>query len=233
MKIAIMQPYFFPYIGYFQLINGVDEFVIYDEIEYSKKGWINRNRILVNGKDEYITLPLKKASDYLYVNDRYLADSWKTEKHKLLNRIKESYRKAIYFNEIFPIIENSFMFGNKNLFQFILNTVTVVNNYLEIKTPIIKVSELTINKTLKAEYKVIEICKLKNADNYVNPIGGLTIYSKEQFIENNIKLHFIKSNEIHYTQFNNQFIPWLSIIDVMMFNSKEEIRKMLIQYEIL
>jgi hypothetical protein len=233
MKIAIMQPYFFPYIGYFQLINAVDEFVIYDEIEYSKKGWINRNRILVNGKDEYITLPLKKASDYLFVNDRYLADTWDVEKNKNLNHIKESYRKASYFNDIYPMIENCFQFQNKNLFEFIFNSINVVNSYLEIKTPIIPVSTLSIDKELKAENKVIEICKTRKANKYINPIGGIKLYSKEMFLKNNIELYFLKSNDIKYKQFNNEFVPWLSIIDVMMFNSVEEIKCLFKNYTLI
>ena len=93
MRIAIMQPYLFPYIGYFQLMNAVDEFVIYDNIEFTKKGWINRNRILVNGRDSFITVPLKKDSDYLDVRDRYLADSWPSERVTILYRIKQSYRR--------------------------------------------------------------------------------------------------------------------------------------------
>ena len=87
MKVGIMQPYFFPYIGYFQLMNAVDEFVVYDNIEFTKKGWINRNRILVNGKDAFITISLKKDSDYLDVRDRYLADSWSSDRVKMLNRM--------------------------------------------------------------------------------------------------------------------------------------------------
>src|SRR5438445_505000 len=105
MRIGIMQPYFFPYIGYFQLINAVDEFVVYDNIEFTKKGWINRNRILVNGKDAYITIPLKKDSDYLNVNERWLADVWTVERKKLLNRITESYRKAPYYESIYNLAE--------------------------------------------------------------------------------------------------------------------------------
>jgi hypothetical protein len=105
MKIGIMQPYFFPYIGYFQLINYVDEFVIYDNIKYTKKGWINRNRILVNGKDVYISLPLKKDKDSLNVDERFLSDIWIMERKKMLNRIKESYKKAPNFHQVFPIIE--------------------------------------------------------------------------------------------------------------------------------
>jgi len=233
MKIAIMQPYFFPYIGYFQLINAVDEFIIYDEIEYTKKGWINRNRILVNGKDEYITLPLKKASDFLLVNERCLADSWETEKNKLINKIKESYRKAPYFNDVFLLIENCLHFKNKNLFDFIFNTIKTINNYLEIKTPMIKVSDLLTNKDLKAEQKVIEICKNRNAIDYINPIGGVNLYNKETFFKNGINLRFLKTDEIVYSQFQNKFVPWLSIIDVIMFNSKNKITEFINNYNLI
>jgi len=115
MQLGIMQPYFFPYIGYFQLMNAVDEFVVYDNIEFTKKGWINRNRILVNGQDSFITLPLKKDSDYLDVRDRYLADSWTSEKIKMLNRIKGSYRKAIQFDFVYPVIEKCILYDESNL----------------------------------------------------------------------------------------------------------------------
>jgi hypothetical protein len=120
-KLAIMQPYFFPYIGYFQLVNAVDEFVIYDNIEFTKKGWISRNRILVNGVDTYISLPLKKDSDYLHVKDRYLADTWDIERKKMLNRITESYRKAPYFKETYEVIEKCILYEDRNLFKFILH----------------------------------------------------------------------------------------------------------------
>jgi hypothetical protein len=232
MTLAIMQPYFFPYIGYFQLINAVDEFIIYDEIEFTKKGWINRNRILVNGKDEYITLPIKKASDFLSVNDRYLADTWEIDQIKILNKIKESYRKTNNFKEVFPLIENCIRLNNKSLFEFILNTIKTINKYLEIKTPIIKVSELSINKSLKAENKVIEICKIRKADKYINPIGGIHLYNKTHFFANNIELQFLKSDEIKYSQFQNIFVPCLSIIDVMMFNSKSDIMELLELYSL-
>src|ERR1700749_4655397 len=113
-----MQPYLFPYIGYYQLINAVDEFVVYDNIEFTKKGWINRNRILVNGGDAYITLPLKKDSDYLHVCQRYLADTWPAERKKMLNRITESYRKSPFFELAFPVLEQCVMFDDHNLFNF-------------------------------------------------------------------------------------------------------------------
>jgi hypothetical protein len=227
MKIGIMQPYIFPYIGYFQLINAVDKFVIYDNIQFTKKGWINRNRLLLNGKDEYFTLPLKNDSDFLNVNERELSTDWLKEKTKILNKIKENYKKAPYFNEVYNLVESNFNFENLNLFDFILNALKNTLNYLTIKTEIVVSSTLAINHSLKAEEKVIAICKALNAETYINPIGGIELYSKEHFLNEGIKLNFIKANNCVYNQLNNEFIPFLSIIDVMMFNSKEEIKRMI------
>lgn len=223
MKVGIMQPYIFPYIGYFQLINAVDCFVIYDNIQYTKKGWINRNRILVNGKDEYFTIPLLKESDFLNVVDRHLSADWQKEKGKLLNKIKENYRKAPYFNDVIRLIEDCFNYTSNNLFDFIFNALNKTLEYLSIKTPIVVSSTLPIDHTLKAEEKVIAICGALNATTYINPIGGTELYSKERFLQQGIQLQFIKADNIQYKQFNNEFIPFLSIIDVMMFNSKSTI----------
>jgi hypothetical protein len=224
MKVAIMQPYLFPYIGYFQLMNAVDEFVIYDNIQFSKKGWINRNRILVNGTDAYITLPLKKDSDYLDVKDRYLSDDWEIEKKKIINRITESYRKAPYFTSVFPIIEGIFNYSDRNLFEFISNSLKQINKYLDITTPLIVSSTIDVNHELKSEKKVIALCKARHAETYINPIGGIELYNKEEFKSEGIELKFLKADNIIYPQFKNEFVPFLSIIDVMMFNTKEEIK---------
>jgi hypothetical protein len=224
MKVAIMQPYLFPFIGYFQLINAVDEFIIYDNIQFTKKGWINRNRILVKGTDEYITIPLKKDSDFLDIKDRYLSQEWPNERKKILNRITESYRKASHFNIIYPIIERIMMYEDKNLFAFIFNSLKEVNQYLDIKTPLIVSSFISINHDLKGENKVIELCKARKAKTYINPIGGVELYNKETFNNKGLELKFLKANNITYPQFKNDFVPFLSIIDVMMFNSLEDIK---------
>jgi hypothetical protein len=224
MKLAIMQPYFFPYIGYFQLMNAVDEFVIYDNIEFSKKGWINRNRILVNGKDSYITIPLQKDSDYLDVRNRYLAASWSSERKKMLKRITDSYRKASRFDLVYPIIEKSIVFEESNLFKFILNSLRVVKEYLDIQTPLVISSTIPIDHSLKAEKKVIALCKARKANEYLNSIGGIKLYEKDRFTNEGLDLHFLRTNDVRYKQFNNDFVSSLSIIDVMMFNSKGEIR---------
>lgn len=232
MKVAIMQAYIFPYIGYFQLMNAVDEFVIYDNIEFSKKGWVNRNRILVNGTDSYITFPLKKDSDYLDIKDRYLAEIWVSERKRILNRISESYRKSPNFNSAYPVIERAILSDENNLFTFILNSLNLIKEYLEIETPFVVSSTIPINHDLKAENKVIAICKARKADTYINPIGGVELYSGDNFKKEGVNLRFLKSKDIGYPQFNDDFVPFLSIIDVMMFNSKEETIKMLEMYDL-
>jgi len=233
MILGIMQPYFFPYIGYFQLMNAVDEFIIYNNIQYTKKGWINRNRILVNGKDDYITLPLKKDSDYLNINERYLAESWNKDKVKMLNRIESSYRKAPYFETVFPLIEGCISGTFFNLFAFLYDTIRITKIYLDIETPIKVSSFIPIDHDLKSEDKVIALCKASKADSYINGIGGIELYNKETFKQNNIDLYFIKTNGITYKQFDNTFIPSLSIVDVMMFNSKDTIKQMIDDYTII
>jgi hypothetical protein len=233
MKLAIMQPYFFPYIGYYQLLAAVDEFVVYDNIEFSKKGWVNRNRILVNGKDAYISLPLKSDSDYLDIVERSLADVWKSERKKLSNRISESYRKAPHYKSAFPVIEQCLAFADENLFRFIINSLTITKAYLQIQTPLIVSSEIHIDHSLRSEDKVLALCRARGADTYINPIGGLELYDKARFTHEGIALEFLKADNIQYSQLANQFIPFLSIIDVMMFNSVEEIRQYLNQYTIL
>ena len=233
MKLAIMQPYFMPYIGYFQLINSVDKFIIYDNIQYTKKGWINRNRILVNGRDQLITLSVKKDSDYLDVVKRELSESWDKDKNKILKIIKSSYSKTPYFQEVFNLISKCLNNPEKNLFRFIYNSIILINEYLEIKTHIIISSSIDINHALKSQDKVLSLCKAQNANIYINSIGGVELYDKEVFKQNGIELNFIKSNPIQYKQFSNEFISWLSIIDVMMFNSKEQIKEYLNNYTLI
>lgn len=227
MRVGIMQPYLFPYIGYFQLMNAVDEFVLYDNIEYTKKGWINRNRILVNGKDTYISLPLKKDSDFLYVKERYLSESWLSERKKLLNRISESYKKAPYFQEAYPLLQTILMFEDFNLFNFLYHSIKLLKEYFEIHCSITISSDISVDHNLKSENKVIAICRKRSADVYINAIGGQNLYNNKNFRQEGIDLYFIKMNPFEYKQFNNDFIPFLSIIDVMMFNEKAVIKEFL------
>jgi hypothetical protein len=222
MKLAIMQPYFLPYIGYFQLIAAVDLFIVYDNIKYTKKGWINRNRMLQKGKDVMFSLPLKSDSDTLDVRDRELAADFNRE--KLLNQFKGSYRRAPYFAETVPLLEQIVRYEDANLFRFLHHSIIKTCEHLGVTTKIGISSSLAIDHDLKSQNKVLALCRAAGASSYVNAIGGMELYSKEMFQENGIELKFIQSKPFEYQQFGNEFVPWLSILDVMMFNPLDTIR---------
>lgn len=229
MKLGIMQPYFFPYIGYFQLINSVDKFVIYDDVNYIKQGWINRNRILLNGKDHLFTLYLIGAGSFKLINEIEIGNN----KDKLLKTIFQAYSKAPFFKKNFPIIEDIFTFNDTNLGRFLENSIRCLCDCFHINTEILVSSKIDKQQKLEGQEKIIDICMRLNSNEYINAIGGQELYSKKIFNQNEIKLSFIKSKPTEYKQFNNEFVPWLSIIDVMMFNSLEQISQILNQYELL
>jgi len=232
MRAAIMQPYFLPYIGYFQLIGSVDLFVIYDNIKYTKKGWINRNRFLRNGKDCAFTVPLRRDSDYLDVRDRGVAGDY--DRAKLVNQLREAYRRAPHFQEAFPVVERAVMSPRDNLFEYIHGSVVEVCDYLGVGTRIVPSSSLAIDAALKAQDKVLALCKAAGAGVYVNAIGGQELYSRERFGAEGVELKFLKTHPIEYPQFGDPFVPWLSIIDVMMFNPVTKIREFLeTRYELI
>jgi hypothetical protein len=232
MTIAIMQPYIFPYIGYFQLINAVDKFVIYDDVNFINKGWINRNRILLSGKDHLLTIPLKDASQNKLIYEVELLESEPWRK-KLLKTIQQSYQKAPNYQTVFPIIEEIVNFETKTINGLVINCIRRICKYLELDTEIVDSSRGYENTTLKAQERILDICKQENADRYINPIGGMTLYDKEKFGVEGVELNFIKSTAGPYPQFKNAFVPWLSIIDILMFNSKESVNSMLKEYELI
>ena len=229
MKVAIMQPYFLPYIGYFQLISAVDRFVIYDNIKYTKKGWINRNRMLQNSQDKGFSLSLAKASDGLDIIDRRLAENF--NRQKLLNQIRGAYGKAPYFNDVWPLIEKIVFFENNNLFRYIQYSILEICKYLMLDTEIIVSSDIDVDHDLKGEKRVISICKKMEASIYINPIGGKDIYSNDIFTEQELELQFVQSQFYEYPQFQGAFVPWLSILDIIMFNSLEKCRCLIKKYD--
>ena len=224
-SLAIMQPYFFPYIGYFQLINAADLFVVYDNIKYTKKGWINRNRFLQAGKDAVFSIPLRKDSDFLDIKDREISANFK--KDKLLNQIQEAYRRSPHFERVFSLVERIVLDKETNLFKFILNSIRETCAYLGVGTEIVVSSSLQIDHSLPGKTKVVALCKHIGADVYINAVGGQDLYSKDDFRTHGIDLKFLKTKSFEYKQLDNKFVPWLSIIDVMMFNSPDAIRECL------
>lgn len=229
MRLGIMQPYFLPYIGYFQLIKAVDKYVIYDDVNFIKGGWINRNRILLNGNAFMINVPMQGASPFKKINEIEVGHN----KDKLLQTISQAYRKSPYFDKVFPLVSEIILYDNVNLAQYIANSIRQIAKYLQLDTEFILSSEISKNNELKAEYKVISICKILGADTYLNAIGGQELYNKAEFAVEKIRLDFLKTIFVEYQQNSNKFISGLSILDVMMFNSVEEINAMLDNYELV
>lgn len=232
MKLGIMQPYFLPYVGYFHLISAVDRFVVYDNIKYTKKGWINRNRMLLNGTDAVFTLPLRNAPDSFDVRERELAADFAPD--KLLNQIRSAYRRAPRFDATFPLVERIVRHPDRNLFGFLRHSIEQVCGHLGIATPIVVSSTVAIDHGLQAQDKVLALCQALGATTYVNTIGGVELYSRQAFGDRGIELRFIRSLPFEYQQFGGPFVPWLSILDVMMFNAPDAIRTCLTtNYELI
>jgi len=214
-SIAIMQPYFFPYIGYWQLIHAVDCFVIYDDVNYIKGGWINRNRILINNIPTYITIPLHQSSPYKSICNTFLQPSF-VWRNKLLKMIENTYRKSPYFAEIYPIVEKIIHYETDNLSDFLAYELQTLAVFMGIKTEFVLTSRHYKNDFLSGQNRVIDICKRENASVYINAIGGQKLYDSKTFSEAGINLNFIEMYPLPYKQKSNEFIPYLSIIDTLM-----------------
>ena len=235
MKLAIMQPYIFPYIGYFQLINAVDKFIFYDDVNFIKKGWINRNNILLNNKAFLFSVPLQNGSPNKLINEIEISkehfEKWRNKFYKTIHR---AYGKAVNYKDVFNLIQETM---GKNLIKISDIAVESINNvctYLKLDTVFELSSNLYSDSLgIKKAERLIDICLKNRAEEYINPIGGEKLYKKEDFEKEGIKLSFIKSNTIKYKQFNNTQIPNLSIIDVLMFNSIKDIKEILQNYTLI
>lgn len=219
-----------PYIGYWQLIKAVDKFVIYDDVNYIKGGWINRNNILLNNQRFLINLLLSGASPNKLINEIAIQPN----QAKLTKTIECAYGKAPMFDTVFPIFTEIMNFKDTNLAKFLGNSIIRLCEYMDIHTGIVYSSDIQKNNSLKAQEKVLHICGLLNAENYINAIGGQELYNKEDFEKAGVTLNFIKSELTPYKQFrDNDFVTGLSIVDVLMFNSPDEINRMLDKYTLL
>ena len=235
MKLAIMQPYFFPYIGYFQLIDAVDHFLIFDDVQYIERGWIHRNRILLNNEPAYINLPIKKAPRDTLINQRELAaHEMPRYKDKIIGQLQATYKKSPHYQAVVSLVETVLSYPETNVALFLQQAIKVVCDYLSITTTIGLSSSVKIeNPEVRGQDRIIALCKAMQADHYINSIGGQSLYTTSEFAQQGIELHFIKMSEITYQQPAPDFVPHLSIIDVMMCNEPTHIKKMLGQYELI
>ncbi|MDO7537545.1 WbqC family protein [Acinetobacter pittii] len=234
MKLAIMQPYFMPYIGYFQLINTVDKFIFYDDVTFIKQGWINRNQILINNQASLFSIPLSNASSHVLIKDVLVTekayDKWKKS---FLNSILFSYKKAKNYETISNLIHSILEQQPKTISELAIKSIIEVSRYLGIETEFEVSSKRYQNTYLSGQDRVLDICKSENALTYINPIGGVELYSKNVFLQHGVELFFIQSCKSIYKQFAGEFVPFLSIIDVMMFNDVEEIQEQLKHFHLV
>lgn len=235
MKVAIMQPYIFPYLGYFQLISAVDEFVFFDDVHFINKGWINRNQLLQQDKPVRFTIPLLKASQNRLINEIQLSEFAKWRK-EFLKSVELNYKKAPHFTFIFKWLNNFFFMKDYvHIGDLAAESVKAVSTMLQLSTLFTYSSALNYknNSDQNGVKKIQEICKILGADKYINPKNGVELYDKKQFVSLDIELNFINMNEVTYTQFKQGlFVPNLSIIDVLMFNNVSEVKQLLVQYEL-
>lgn len=229
MTLGIMQPYFFPYIGYWQLVKAVDKYVVYDDVNYIKGGWINRNNFLINGQEKLFTIQLNGTSSYKNINEIEIKDDFSAFRKML----QINYGRAPFFKDCRQLIENILSYENRNLGMFLFNSIKLMAEYLGFETEIVLSSEIEKNNDLRGKEKVLQICKLLGADEYYNAIGGQALYDKDEFLNNGIKLSFVETNMTPYKQFKNEFVGGLSIIDVLMFCSKDSVNGMLDEYELV
>lgn len=228
MKLGIMQPYLFPYIGYFQLIHAVDAFLIYDDVNFIKQGWINRNRILMNGVPMYFTLGLKGASSFKKICEIEINDN----RDKLLKTVAQAYKKAPYFDDVFPLVKQVLETDELNLGRFVTGSIKAVAGFLGIATPIEVSSEKRLFPELSGHERVLAICAHYGATDYVNAIGGKELYSREEFARNGTRLHFLRTAAFAYPQVASDFVPNLSIIDVLMHNPLDAVKEYLRRFSL-
>ena len=228
MKLGIMQPYFMPYIGYFQLMKAVDKYVVYDDVNYIKGGWANRNHILINGEKEMFTVTLQKASQNKLFNEIVIGDDFK----KLMKTLQMNYSRAINFDQTMVLMERIISFPNKQLAVFIANSFREILSYLSVETEILMSSEIPKDNSLRGKDKIIQICEILGADTYY-AVGGKNLYDQEEFREHGITLNFVDSLPQVYSQLHTrEFVSGLSMVDVLMNNTKDEVNRLLDSFQL-
>jgi hypothetical protein len=228
MRLAVMQPYLFPYIGYFQLVATADEFVIYDNVQYIKRGWVNRNQILgTDGGPQKFTAPVFGASQTKNFNEVSFA-----EQNHLLRTFSQAYGKAPYFDAVQPLIERVLRHEDRRIASLVNFSLQEILAYLDVPSRISRASDIALSAELRGAARILAICEARGATSYVNLPGGTGLYQTETFRRHGIELWFLKPRDIHYAQFGGAFVPKLSIVDVLMFNPPQAVKEFLTCYEL-
>lgn len=233
MKLAIMQPYFFPYLGYFQLIFASDRFVFYDDVNYIKGGWINRNRILLDGEARFFTVPLRGASSFVPINRVGVNEQYPKWREKMLDTVRMAYRRAAHRDSGVGLLERVLASNRESIADLAVASVRTVLDYLGLVHDLVPSSRTYNNEHLMGQDRVLDICKKENADVYLNAVGGMGLYQAGSFAVQGCDLKFLRSQLPEYSQGSDHFVPGLSILDVVMHCSRDAIHDMLPRYDLL
>ena len=229
--VAIMQPYLFPYIGYWQLLHAADCFVVYDDVNYINRGWINRNRILINDAPGLITLPLLQASQNRKIADIEIAPQARWQR-RLLRTLEMAYRKAPCFDQVFPLLEQILGHDERNLAAFLSQQLHTLARFMGLQTRIVTSSTVYRNDHLAAQERILDICRQERATRYINAQGGRALYEPSAFAQQGIDLRFIAMRPLPYRQRGEGFTAYLSIIDALMEVGPDGIGSHLAAYDL-
>lgn len=232
MILGIMQPYFLPYLGYWQLLAAVDRFVVYDDVQYIKGGWINRNRIKIGDQVKYMSLQLDGASPNRRISDIELLDDhgWRG---KLQRTVEQNYAAAPFFRETVQLFRDILGFAERDLSGFLVNQLKLVAEHLAIDTEIVETSRHYCNDSIKGPARVIDVCRRENATIYINSAGGRDMYFPESFAAAGVELRFYSMKPLEYAQGKGAFQPCLSVLDVLMWLGRAETRRLLSEVNIV
>lgn len=230
-RIAVMQPYLFPYLGYFHLMHAVDRFIVLDDVNYIPRGWINRNAILAGGRASRFSIPVRSASQNRKINELERGDDVKW-RSKFLRRLESSYRKAPCFAPTMSLVTEILESAERHLATWLVMSLRRTCVQLGLDTDILPTTVPYDNHALKAEQRIVDICRRENAGTYVNLIGGRSLYDVQRFAERSVQLRFTRSRFPPYRQFKHDFVPGLSILDVLMFNDTAQLRVQLSAYDL-
>lgn len=233
MKLGVNQPYFFPYLGFYQLLHAVEKFVVYDDVSFIKQGWINRNRILIRGEPSLFTIPVKAHSSSQPIReiliDRGKGNAWRS---KLLRTIDNAYRRAPHFDIAMPLVEEVLDPQITQISELALYSLKVVTRHLGLKVSFVETSAAYGNEALRGQARILDICRREGASEYVNLPGGRSLYSTERFAAEGVRLRFLAPELPAYEQFGDKFVAGLSIIDVLMFNARTRVQDFLGRYSL-
>lgn len=227
IKGAVMQPYLFPYLGYFQLIRAAEVFVVYDDAQYMKGGWINRNRILMHGKPQWLTLPLYQASPNRRIDQ---IEAPMARRDGLLRTLRQCYGKAPHFHEVFPLLETILLHEERNLAGLVDHALRRLSEHLGLNPRWHLASALGVPAGLRGQDRVLALCAAAGIGHYVNLPGGRGLYDPAAFVGQGMRLSFLRPALAPYRQFGGDFVPGLSIVDALMFNDRPAMDRLLAGY---